>query len=143
LLTWPRKKVYEDKTAAYNKAVAKWQQNFGRNLEDNGIDLSPKLIGRGLYTLNLIIIPETETNQTWKIRLVTRLESKDRKAKQFKVISIEKRDFQIILSERPCLPNRLFLMCSDCLQGDWEILNALRNSTRAAREIESAEIISF
>jgi len=87
------KKVYDDKTAAYKKAVAKWQQDFGRNLDDNGIDLSPKLIERGLYTLKLIIVPEIETNQTWKIRLVTRLESKDRKAKQFKVISIEKRDF--------------------------------------------------
>jgi hypothetical protein len=83
---------YDAKLRAYTTKAAKWQQHFNRMLVDNGFDIAPNFADPGLYAFRLIITPESETNDDWKFRLTTRVESLDGKSKQFKVFSVEKRD---------------------------------------------------
>lgn len=86
------KKNYDERRAAYNRAAAQWEEQFGRKLVDNGIDVAPNFAGPGLYAFRVTITPETETKENWKFRLNARVVSLDGKSKQFKVFAIEKRD---------------------------------------------------
>jgi predicted small secreted protein len=94
------KAKYDALKADYRRSLARWEARFEQHLEDNAIDIAPNFGLPGAYSLRLVVTPEKETKKDWKIRVVARLQTRDGKSKQFKILATEKRDFPQLQLEK-------------------------------------------